>query len=168
MYSTIHLLEIMRLSAFKSPLIYPSSQSCGVSANEYSCAHRSPNKLWRSSSIFNYVSDSLERKLECHVIFFSMMKCTCTPTLGPGQLTGPTPTSPSFQVNYSSKTRIKRIRKRWSKIINLNIPGILLRPEQLASWDRMRDRQEDQLARLSLRIQLYKTSWACSQTSPED
>ncbi len=26
MYSTIHLLEIMRLSAFKSPLIYPSSQ----------------------------------------------------------------------------------------------------------------------------------------------
>ncbi len=25
MYSTIHLLEIMRLSAFKSPLIYPSS-----------------------------------------------------------------------------------------------------------------------------------------------
>ncbi len=26
MYSTIHLLEIMRLSAFKSPLFYPSSQ----------------------------------------------------------------------------------------------------------------------------------------------
>jgi hypothetical protein len=25
MYSTIHLLEIMRLSAFKSPLFYPSS-----------------------------------------------------------------------------------------------------------------------------------------------
>ena len=28
MYSTIHLLEIMRLSAFKSPLFYPSSQEC--------------------------------------------------------------------------------------------------------------------------------------------
>ncbi len=27
MYSTIHLLEIMHLSAFKSPLFYPSSQS---------------------------------------------------------------------------------------------------------------------------------------------
>jgi hypothetical protein len=30
--------------------------SCRVSANEYSCAHRvtwSPNKLWRSTSIFN-------------------------------------------------------------------------------------------------------------------
>jgi hypothetical protein len=30
--------------------------SCGVSANEYSCAHHvtwSPNKLWRSTSIFN-------------------------------------------------------------------------------------------------------------------
>jgi hypothetical protein len=29
---------------------------CGVSANEYSCAHHvtwSPNKLWRSNSIFN-------------------------------------------------------------------------------------------------------------------
>jgi hypothetical protein len=29
---------------------------CGVSANEYSCAHHvtwSPNKLWRSTSIFN-------------------------------------------------------------------------------------------------------------------
>jgi hypothetical protein len=29
---------------------------CGVSANEYSCAHQvtwSPNKLWRSISIFN-------------------------------------------------------------------------------------------------------------------
>ncbi len=29
---------------------------CGVSANEYSCAHNvtwSPNKLWRSTSIFN-------------------------------------------------------------------------------------------------------------------
>jgi hypothetical protein len=25
---------------------------CGVSANEYSCTHRSPNKLWRSNSIF--------------------------------------------------------------------------------------------------------------------
>jgi hypothetical protein len=30
--------------------------SCGVSADEYSCAHHvtwSPNKLWRSTSIFN-------------------------------------------------------------------------------------------------------------------
>jgi hypothetical protein len=30
--------------------------SCGVSANEYSCAHQvtwSPNKLWRYTSIFN-------------------------------------------------------------------------------------------------------------------
>jgi hypothetical protein len=27
--------------------------SCGVSANEYSCFHRSPNKLWRSNSIFH-------------------------------------------------------------------------------------------------------------------
>ncbi len=30
--------------------------SCGVSANEYSCVHHvtwSPNKLWRSNSIFN-------------------------------------------------------------------------------------------------------------------
>ncbi len=30
--------------------------SCGVSANEYSCAHHvtwGPNKLWRSTSIFN-------------------------------------------------------------------------------------------------------------------
>jgi hypothetical protein len=29
---------------------------CGVSANEYGCAHHvtwSPNKLWRSTSIFN-------------------------------------------------------------------------------------------------------------------
>ncbi len=25
---------------------------CGVSANEYSCIHRSPNKLWRSNSLF--------------------------------------------------------------------------------------------------------------------
>ncbi len=38
--------------------------SCGVSANEYSCAHHvtwSPNILWRSNSIFNlwlYVSHS--------------------------------------------------------------------------------------------------------------
>ncbi len=31
MYSTIHLLEIMRLSAFKSPLFYPSSQIVIVS-----------------------------------------------------------------------------------------------------------------------------------------
>jgi hypothetical protein len=32
-----------------------SCGSCGVSANEYSCAHHAmePNKLWRSTSIFN-------------------------------------------------------------------------------------------------------------------
>jgi hypothetical protein len=31
--------------------------SCGVSANEYSCAFLSPNKLWRSNSIFNHDYD---------------------------------------------------------------------------------------------------------------
>ncbi len=34
-------------------------RSCGVSANEYSCTHHvtwSPNKLWRSTSIFNLCS----------------------------------------------------------------------------------------------------------------
>jgi hypothetical protein len=38
--------------------------SCGVLANEYSCAHHvtwSPNKLWRSTSIFNLCFN--ERKL---------------------------------------------------------------------------------------------------------
>jgi hypothetical protein len=42
------------------PLVYESQSQCGggcgVSANEYSCAHHvtwSPNKLWRSTSIFN-------------------------------------------------------------------------------------------------------------------
>jgi hypothetical protein len=44
-----------------SALVYKSQcgvmrGGCGVSANEYSCAHHvtwSPNKLWRSTSIFN-------------------------------------------------------------------------------------------------------------------
>ncbi len=43
-----------------SALVYESKcggmGSCGVSANEYSCVHHvtwSPNKLWRSNSIFN-------------------------------------------------------------------------------------------------------------------
>ncbi len=40
--------------------------SCGVSANEYSCAHHvtwSPNKLWRSSSIFNLWQRQTKRGL---------------------------------------------------------------------------------------------------------
>jgi hypothetical protein len=40
-----------------SALVYDTKcggEGSGVSANEYSCAHgRSPNKLWRSNSIFN-------------------------------------------------------------------------------------------------------------------
>ncbi len=43
-----------------APLVYESQcggmGGCGVSANEYSCAHHvtwSPNKLWGSTSIFN-------------------------------------------------------------------------------------------------------------------
>jgi hypothetical protein len=38
---------------------------CGVSANEYSCAHHvtwSPNKLWRSTSIFNLWEKGKETK----------------------------------------------------------------------------------------------------------
>ncbi len=38
MYTTIHLLEIMRRSAFKSPLSYPSSQVIGMGRGPvYSC-----------------------------------------------------------------------------------------------------------------------------------
>ncbi len=40
--------------------------SCVVSANEYSCAHHltwSPNKLWRSTSIFNLWSGSRQVKM---------------------------------------------------------------------------------------------------------
>jgi hypothetical protein len=36
--------------------VSPNAGGCGVSANENSCAHHmtwSPNKLWRSNSIFN-------------------------------------------------------------------------------------------------------------------
>ncbi len=42
--------------AYKSPNAGGGGGSCGVSANQYSCAHHvtwSPNKLWRSNSIFN-------------------------------------------------------------------------------------------------------------------
>jgi hypothetical protein len=38
---------------------------CGVSANEYSCAHHvtwSPNKLWRSTFIFNLWEKGKETK----------------------------------------------------------------------------------------------------------
>ncbi len=42
----------------------PNAGDCGFSANEYSCAvHRSPNKLWRSNSIFNPMSPGLEQPL---------------------------------------------------------------------------------------------------------
>jgi hypothetical protein len=40
--------------------------SCGVSANEYSCAHHvtwSPNKPWRSTSIFNLYAYSISHRL---------------------------------------------------------------------------------------------------------
>ncbi len=48
--------------------------SCGVSSNEYSCAHHvtwSPNKLWRSStSIFNLCSECWHLLPVLLVIFF--------------------------------------------------------------------------------------------------
>ncbi len=35
-------------------------RGCGVSANEYSCAHGSLKKLWRSNSIFNLCFNPLD------------------------------------------------------------------------------------------------------------
>ncbi len=42
--------------SYSSPKAGDGGWGCGVSANEYICAHHvtwSPNKLWRSMSIFN-------------------------------------------------------------------------------------------------------------------
>jgi hypothetical protein len=48
--------------------------SCGVSDNEYSCTlHRSPNKLWRSYSIFNLCCTSSSSSCNLIVIIY------CTP-----------------------------------------------------------------------------------------
>ena len=66
---TVKVFCIMKIRGLQKDVVYlcwpiaPSytspnagGGSCGVSANEYSCAHHvtwSPNKLWKSTSIFN-------------------------------------------------------------------------------------------------------------------
>ncbi len=48
--------------------------SCGVSAKEYSCAHHvtwSPNKLWRSTSIFNLWKKWIKKSVGFSVRFFT-------------------------------------------------------------------------------------------------
>jgi hypothetical protein len=51
--------------------------SCGVSANEYSCAHHvtwSPNKLWRSTSIFNIcLQDTVNCSYLCSLHFVMLI-----------------------------------------------------------------------------------------------
>jgi hypothetical protein len=45
-------------SILADPRIWRGGGGCGVSANDNSCAHHvtwSPNKLWRSNSIFNHM-----------------------------------------------------------------------------------------------------------------
>jgi len=49
--------------------------SCGVSANEYSYTHRSPNKLWRSNSIFNLCLNRINKYAFVSLTRNTSVKC---------------------------------------------------------------------------------------------
>jgi hypothetical protein len=54
---------------------WPLALGCGISANEYSCAQHctySPNKLWRSDSIFNLCANTWRLRPRCVVSTMSV------------------------------------------------------------------------------------------------
>jgi len=91
-------------------------EGCGVSANEYSCAHhvtRNPNKLWRSTSLFNLWLRGREYGLD-FIASVKMGDPSCLQTGLPGggwEWRGP-PAAAPHPVHQADAAAALRVRRR--------------------------------------------------------